>query len=133
MARGIRGWMVGTPSSATLLYAARATRGFSDDFAVIILPVYLTELGFTPLQVGIVATAALLGTAVMTLGVGYLASRHGLRNLLLISALVMSGTGVAFASVTSVSAALLPLIAAVAFAGTVNPSSSDIGIFRRSE
>jgi MFS family permease len=99
-------------------------RGFGDGFAAIILPAYLTELGFTPFQVGIVATSALFGTAVMTLGVGRLASRRDLRGLLLVSALAMAATGAAFANV-----ALLPLVALVAFAGTVNPSSGDIGIF----
>jgi MFS family permease len=118
------GWTVGKPSSIALLYAARAVRGFGDGFAAIILPAYLTELGFTPFQVGIVATSALFGTAVMTLGVGRLASRRDLRGLLLVSALAMAATGAAFANV-----ALLPLVALVAFAGTVNPSSGDIGIF----
>lgn len=116
--------LIGKPSNITLLYAARAVRGFGEGFAVIILPAYLTELGFTPFQVGIVATSALLGTAVMTLGVGRLASRRDLRGLLVLSALAMAATGAAFANV-----ALLPLVALVAFAGTVNPSSGDIGIF----
>ena len=115
---------MGKPSSIALLYAARAVRGFGDGFAAIILPAYLTELGFTPFQVGIVATSALFGTAVMTLGVGRLASRRDLRGLLLVSALAMAATGAAFANV-----ALLPLVALVAFVGTVNPSSGDIGIF----
>ena len=113
-----------SPSNTTLLYAARAARGFGDGFAAIILPAYLTELGFTPLQVGIVATSALLGTAAMTLCAGRLASRLDLRNLLLASALIMVATGAAFANAT-----LLPLVVIVAFAGTVNPSSGDIGIF----
>jgi MFS family permease len=107
-----------------LLYAARAVRGFGDGFAVIILPAYLAELGFGSLQIGVVATSALLGTAVMTLAVGHLASRYDIRNLLLASALVMFATGLAFANV-----ALLPLVVIVAFGGTVNPSSGDIGIF----
>ena len=115
---------MGKPSSIALLYAARAARGFGDGFAAIILPAYLTELGFKPLQVGFVATSALLGTAIMTLGVGYLASRYKLRNLLLVSALIMIATGVAFANAT-----LLPLLVMVAFAGTANPSAGDIGIF----
>ena len=46
------------------LYAARAARGFGDGFAAIILPAYLIELGFDPFQIGLVATAALLGSAV---------------------------------------------------------------------
>ncbi len=129
MASEIKHWMVGRPSSTKLLYAARAIRGLADGFAVIILPAYLTKLGFTPFQVGIVATAALLGTAVMTLGVGYLASRHDLRNLLLVGAVVMSATGAVFATVGSAGVALLPLFAIIAFVGTANPSSGDIGIF----
>jgi MFS family permease len=115
---------VAKPSNITLLYAARAVRGFGDGFAAIILPAYLTELGFTPFQVGVVATSALLGTALMTVCVGRLAARYDLRGLLLVSALVMAATGAAFAN-----AALLPLVMLVAFAGTVNPSSGDIGIF----
>src|SRR6516165_2675457 len=43
------------------LYAARAARGFGDGFAAIILPAYLLEIGFGPFQIGLVATAALLG------------------------------------------------------------------------
>jgi MFS family permease len=117
-------WVVGRPRNITLLYAARAARGFGDGFAAIILPAYLTELGFSAIQVGVVATAALLGTAVMTLGVGHLAARHDLRSLLLVSALTMIATGAAFPAVVSV-----PLVAIVAFVGTANPSSGDIGIF----
>ena len=69
-----------------LLYAARGVRGFGDGFAIIILPAYLTAIGYRPVQIGIVATAALLGTALLTLAVGFLAPRHDLRNLLLAGA-----------------------------------------------
>jgi MFS family permease len=117
-------WTAGKPSNITLLYAARAVRGFGDGFAVIILPAYLSALGYTPLQIGMVATSALLGTAVMTLGVGHLAAHYDLRSLFLVSALIMIATGAAFANV-----AFLPLVMMVAFVGTANPSSGDIGIF----
>jgi len=117
-------WTMGRPSNVTLLYVARAARGLGDGFAVIILPAYLAALGFTPFQIGIVATSALLGTAVLTLAVGYLASRFDLRNLLLISALTMIATGVAFSS-----AEYFPLVVTVAFLGTTNPSAGDIGVF----
>jgi hypothetical protein len=33
-----------------LIYAARAVRGLGDDFAVIVLPAYLPEIGFSPLH-----------------------------------------------------------------------------------
>ena len=51
-------------SDSFYLYSARAARGFGDGFAAIILPAYLSELGFNPFQIGVVAAAALLGSAV---------------------------------------------------------------------
>jgi len=44
-----------------LLYVARGLRGFGDGFAIIILPAYMTVLGYDAVAVGIVATASLLG------------------------------------------------------------------------
>src|SRR5947208_9859196 len=85
----------GHPAETFYIYAARAARGFGDGFAVIILPAYLTEIGFDPFQVGIVATAALLGSALTTLAVGFLATRHDLRKLFLLGAVLMVATGLA--------------------------------------
>jgi hypothetical protein len=48
-------------------YAARAARGFGDGFAVILLPAYLTEIGYGAFRIGVVSSAALLGAALMTL------------------------------------------------------------------
>jgi MFS family permease len=106
-----------------LLYAARAARGFGDGFAVIILPAYLSEIRFSPFQIGIVAAVALLGSAVVTLAVGLLAARHDLRSLLLIGALIMAATGLALPN-----AGHIALILAVMFIGTMNPSTGDIGM-----
>ena len=36
------------PANILLLYAARGVRGFGDGFAVIILPAYLSAIGFRP-------------------------------------------------------------------------------------
>src|SRR5213079_27167 len=80
------------------LYAARAARGFGDGFAAIILPAYLFELGFNPFEIGLVATAALLGSAVLTLAIGIVAARYDLRTLLLACAALMIATGIAFPS-----------------------------------
>ena len=78
------------------LYAARAARGLGDGFAAIILPTYLSELGFSPFQIGIVATAALLGSALLTLAIGLLAPYYDLRTLLLGCAALMFATGATF-------------------------------------
>jgi MFS family permease len=105
------------------LYAARAARGFGDGFAAIILPAYLLEIGFNPFQIGLVATAALLGSAAATLAIGFLAPRYGLRTLLLACAALMVVTGIAIPSSQH-----LVFIAAIAFIGTMNPTTGDIGV-----
>src|SRR3954463_6725353 len=114
---------VGGRSDVFYLYAARAARGFGDGFAAIILPAYLLEIGFNPFQIGIVATAALLGSAATTLGIGYLAPRYDVRTLLLACALLMILTGIAIPN-----AQHLIFIAAIAFVGTMNPTTGDIGV-----
>jgi MFS family permease len=106
-----------------ILLAARAARGLGDGFAVIILPAYLSALSFDPIAIGIVATASLLGSALFTLGVGHLAARFDLRNILLGGALLMAATGLVFPAFQS-----LAFILAIAFVGTINPSSGDIGL-----
>jgi Major Facilitator Superfamily len=110
-------------SKVLYLYAARAARGFGDGFAAIILPAYLIEIGFSPLQIGVVATAALLGSAATTLAVGVLAPRYGLRTLLLACAALMILTGLAIPNLHH-----LVLLAAIAFIGTINPTTGDIGV-----
>jgi MFS family permease len=110
-------------SDVVYLYAARAARGIGDGFAFIILPAYLSELGFNPFQIGVVATAALLGTAVTTLAVGFLASRYDLRKLLLIGAAVMVLTGLAVANFHALAAIVI-----IVFLGSLNPSIGDLGM-----
>lgn len=111
-------------AAITHLFSARALRDFGDGFVAVLLPVYLIALGFTPLQVGIVATAALLGSALLTLGVGLLGARYDHRQLLLAAASLMIATGVAFAVVDDYGVLLV-----VALAGTVNPSAGSVSVF----
>jgi MFS family permease len=110
-------------SGVFILYAARGVRGFGDGFAIIILPAYLTAIGFSPGQIGIVASASLLGTALLTLAIGFIAPRHDLRKFLLGGAVLMACTGLAFPNFDQIA-----LIAFVAFVGTVNPSTGDLGV-----
>jgi MFS family permease len=100
-----------------LLYLARGLRGFGDGFAIIVLPAYMTALGYDAAAVGLIATASLLGTALLTLSVGWIAPRHDLRALLIFGASLMVATGLAFPNVEH-----FVLIALVAFVGTINPS-----------
>jgi MFS family permease len=110
-------------SDVFYLYTARGVRGFGDGFAIIILPAYLSGIGFNPAEIGLVASASLLGTALLTLAIGLIAPRHDLRTLLLGGAVLMACTGVAFPNFDA-----FALIAVVAFAGTINPSTGDLGV-----
>jgi MFS family permease len=110
-------------SPIALLYAARSLRGFGDGFAIIVLPAYMTALGYDAIAIGLVATASLLGTALLTLMVGWMAPRHDLRALMILGAGLMAATGLAFPNVEH-----FILIALVAFVGTINPSAGDLGV-----
>ncbi|HEY6023247.1 MAG TPA: MFS transporter [Pseudolabrys sp.] len=112
-----------TGTDILLLYIARGVRGFGDGFAIIILPAYLSAIGFGPTQIGFVVSASLLGTAMLTLTVGFVAARRDLRNLLIAGAALMVGTGLAFPNVDQ-----LLLVSVVAFIGTINPSTGDLGV-----
>jgi len=110
-------------SNVFLLFAARALRGFGDGFAVVVLPAYLAAIGFDAAQIGVVAAAALFGTALFTLAVGLVAPRFDLRNLLVAGAVLMIGTGLIFPQSEHI-----VFLVGVAFLGSINPSTGDIGV-----
>ena len=111
-------------AATTYLLSARALRDFGDGFVAVLLPVYLVALGFSPLEVGIIATAALLGSALLTVATGILGARYDYRQLLLAASSLMIATGVAFAVVQDYA-----LLLVVAFAGTINPSAGSVSVF----
>jgi len=102
----------------------RALRAFADGYVSLLLPLYLLALGMGPLQVGILATGALLGSGVLTLLVGLYAREFKYRALLTMAALLMAGTGFSFAVVSD----FWPLLL-IAVVGTLNPSSGDVSVF----
>lgn len=107
-----------------LLLAARALRAFADGFVAVLLPAYLLALGFGQIEVGLLSTATLLGSALATLAVGRFGYRHSIRRLLLCAAALMALTGLGFAGFSS----WWPLLL-IAFAGPLNPSSGDASVF----
>jgi MFS family permease len=112
-----------TPPDILCLYGARALRGFGDGFAIIVLPVYLSAVGFSPQQIGMVASASLLGTAVLTLVAGFIAPRYELRHLFFAGAGLIVFTGLVFPATETIAPVLL-----VAFIGSINPSGGDLGM-----
>jgi MFS family permease len=112
-----------TPDALRVL-AARGLRAFGDGFVALLLPIYLVELGFGALAIGAIVTSTLIGTAVLTLWIGWVANRHSRRLLLLAAAALMACTGAGLAIVAD----FWPLLV-IAFVGTMNPTSGDASIF----
>ena len=103
---------------------SRALRAFGDGYVAILLPVHLSIAGFGALAVGVISTATLLGSALLTLGLGVVAHRVRRRPALLVASLLMATTGLGFATVES----FWPLVL-IAFVGTLNPSGGDVSVF----
>jgi MFS family permease len=114
----------GTLPDARLLLAARALRAFGDGYVSLLLPYYLTLLGYSALQIGLLVTATLLGSGLLTLATGFIAHQHSTRRLLLAASVLMIATGFATASVTE----FWPLVI-IAAVGTLNPAASDVTMF----
>jgi MFS family permease len=85
---------------------------------------YAVALGYSGLQAGVIASSALIGTTITTLLVGQYAERLGRRRVLILGSLLTIASGLAYASTT-----LFPVLLAVAFFGTINPTSGDVSSF----
>jgi len=111
-------------SVARKLVVTRAMRGFADGAVSVLLASYLSELGYTPFEVGAIVTGTLLGSAALTLAVGLVAHRFDRRRVLLSASALMLLTGVGFFATR----AFVPLLL-VAIVGTLNPSAGDVSLF----
>lgn len=122
-------WLLppGALAAARPVLLARALRAFGDGFVAVLLPVWLLSLGLGSVEVGVIATTTLLGSALATLAVGRWSHRiaDGGDRLLRWAALLMMGTGLGFALVPDV----WPLLLLLAFVGTLNPSAGDVSVF----
>lgn len=118
----------GATEGAALLLRTRGARAFVDGAVAVVLPGYLIAIGLSSAEVGAVVTATLLGSAALTLALGFGAHLFTRTRLLRLAAVTMVLTGLGFAFVTTFWA-LLP----IAVIGTLNPSSGDVSIFLPTE
>lgn len=107
-----------------LLFASCAVRSFAYGFLSVILGLYLDTIGLGMAAIGWIFTAALAGSAGMTLIVTSVADRFGRKTLLILGAALMALAGAIFA----VSDNPIWLMIAAIF-GTISPSGKDIGPF----
>jgi MFS family permease len=110
------------------LVIARAIRAFADGFAAVLLARYLQNLGFSGFEIGVIVTATLLGSAVLTLWAGLRLNRWAAPTVLLASCALMALTGIGFATFTR----FLPLVI-IGFVGVLNPSAGDVSLFLPTE
>jgi predicted MFS family arabinose efflux permease len=107
-----------------LLLTTRGIRAFVDGAVSVVLAGYLTRLGWSALEIGVLITGMLLGSAAVTLLVGLRGHHVRRRTIMLTGAAVMVATGIVYAS-TTVFAVLL----VVGVLGTMNPTSGDVSVF----
>jgi MFS family permease len=118
-------WLpAGVEPAAGWLLASRMLRGFADGYVAVLLPAYLGALGMGVVEIGVLSTLTLAGSAAATIAVGALGHRFPASRLMLAAAWTMVATGLGFAGLH----AFWPL-ALVAFVGTLNPSSGDVSVF----
>lgn len=103
---------------------ARSLRAFCDGYVAILLPLHLSRLGYDAFGVGVISTATLLGSALLTLAIGLVAYRIPRRRALLAAGFLMAATGLGFAGIEG----FWPLLV-LAFVGTLNPSGGDVSLF----
>src|SRR4029079_11963762 len=122
----VASWIVpgGVDAGAARVLVARALRGFGDGYVAVLLPAYLLALGLGELDIGIIGTVTLFGSAIATLALGAFGNRFAQRKLFAFAAFLMIVTGVGFAGLSS----FWPLLM-VAFFGTLNPSGGDVSVF----
>lgn len=113
-----------TTADARRLLATRGIRAFGDGLVSLLLPVYLHQQGYDTIEIGALATAALLGSAALVWLSGLIAHRLGIRRLLLVATVLPLVTGLGFATQTE----FWPLMV-IAVIGTLTPTAGDVSLF----
>jgi MFS family permease len=118
----VRSRRPGLSGDARLLIAGQGARAAGYGFTAVLLGALLAARGFTNVQVGVVLTALIAGTALASLAVGRFGDRFGRRR----SYGVFFG-GVAVAGVVVAAGAPLWLLLVVALTGTLSTDVVDNG------
>ena len=71
---------------AIILMISRGVRAFAFSYLGVIFTIYLSQLGYSTLTVGLVVTTAYAASALLTAVWGYLSDRYGRKNILILLA-----------------------------------------------
>ena len=120
---GQRGTQLLTPD-ALLLFITRFIRLFAYGSLSVVLVFYLTDLGLSTAQTGVLLTLTLVGDTVISFYLTTRADRIGRRRMLIVGAVLMVASGAIFAITHNF---LLLTIAATI--GVISPSGNEVGPF----
>src|SRR2546425_2852886 len=107
-----------------LLFLTRCTRLFAYGALSVVLVFYLTSLGLTASQTGILLTLTLVGDTVVSLYLTTQADRIGRRRMLIVGALLMAAAGLAFAYTRN-----FVFLVVAGTIGVISPSGNEVGPF----
>jgi MFS family permease len=107
-----------------LLFLTRCTRLFAYGALSVVLVFYLTSLGLSTSQTGVLLTLTLVGDTVVSLYLTTQADRIGRRRMLIVGAILMAAAGVAFASTRN-----FAFLVVAGTIGVISPSGNEVGPF----
>ncbi len=107
-----------------ILFATRCARLFAYGLLSVILLLYLTEVGLSKGEIGVLLTLTLLGDTAISLWLTTTADRLGRRRMLVVGGLLMVFAAVLFALTSNFWLLLL-----AATVGVISPSGNEVGPF----
>ena len=107
-----------------ILFVTRIARMFAYGFLSVVLALYLEQLGFSTVLIGVILSLTLIGDTLMSLAMTTTADRVGRKRMLIGGGLLMLFAGVVFAFTHN-----LALLLTAAIIGVISPSGYEVGPF----
>src|SRR5207302_6889910 len=107
-----------------LLFGTRCARLFAYGLLSVVLVLYLSSVGLSDGQIGLLLTLTLLGDTAISLWLTTTADRLGRRRMLLAGSLLMIAAGVVFAFTSD-----FWLLLVAATVGVISPTGNEVGPF----
>jgi MFS family permease len=117
-----------SPTDAKLILIQRFVRVFGYGLVALNLAAYLSALGFSDTQIGMFFGLTLVGDFFMVLLLTQFAHVIGLKNVLVVGAVLMTMSGVVFALASN-----YWFLLTVAVLGVLSPSATEVGPFKTIE
>ncbi len=115
---------LGLPADGRILFSTRILRLFAYGFLSVILALYLSQLGLSEVNIGLLISLTLLGDTAVSLWITTNADRIGRQRMLVIGAALMILAAVIFAGTRN-----FFLLLAAATIGVISPSGNEVGPF----